>query len=69
MDANTLAYKIVKETIAEDGQRRSAPRSKAARAGGIVGGANRAKVLSPERRKEISVKANDARWGDRSPKS
>ena len=35
---------------------------KNARLGGLKGGKNRAKKLSPERRKEIAQKAAKARW-------
>jgi len=33
------------------------------RAGGLVGGPNRAKVLSPARRREIAQMGAKARWG------
>ena len=61
MDLNTRAFAVVSratdETSESDGGRREA-----ARKAGRLGGAARAKVLTPQRRREIAVKANQARW-------
>jgi hypothetical protein len=61
MDLNTRAFAVVSkatnETPESDGGRREA-----ARKAGRLGGAARAKVLTPQRRREIAVKANQARW-------
>ena len=37
------------------------------RKGGLKGGKERAKKLSPERRREIAKKAASARWSDKQP--
>ena len=62
MDLNRNAFRIVESLT---GEKKEDPRVSAARIGGRQGGPARAAVLSPERRKEIAVKANRARW-DRS---
>jgi hypothetical protein len=62
MDLNRNAFRIVKALTEES---KEDPRVSAARLGGRQGGPARAAVLSPERRKEIAVKANRARWGRR----
>jgi hypothetical protein len=62
MDLNTTAFAIVQKL---SGQKPVSPRSSAARKAGVVGGVARAKVLTPERRKEIAAKANRTRWKDR----
>ena len=58
VDLNRNAHRIVAALAGEK------PRSSkgSGRSGGIVGGPARAKVLSPERRKEIAVIASVSRW-------
>jgi hypothetical protein len=60
MDLNVNAFRIVNTITSEN---KDDKRSSAARAGGVVGGPARAKKLTPERRKAIAAKANQARWG------
>jgi len=62
VDLNTTAFAIVQKL---SGQKQTSPRSSVASRAGLVGGPARAKVLSPERRKEIAANANRARWKDR----
>jgi hypothetical protein len=57
MDINTLAYKIVQQSIGEEPEAK--PESPNAKRGH-----SRAKTLTPERRKEIAQKAAKARWGE-----
>lgn len=59
MDLNVSAFRIVQQLTSET---KGNKRSMAGRAGGAVGGPARAKKLTPERRKEIAKKANEARW-------
>lgn len=62
MDLNASAFRIVQELTTENKRRK---RSAAAKIAGQAGGPARASKLTPERRKEISAKANAARWKDR----
>ncbi|MBI2074270.1 MAG: hypothetical protein HYT83_00360 [Candidatus Levybacteria bacterium] len=58
MDINKLASKITKKATEEKN-----PHAQAlGRLGGLVGGYARAKKLSARRKKEIAVKAAQARW-------
>jgi hypothetical protein len=59
MDLNLTAFRIVHSLTAET---KEDIKSQAGRAGGKLGGPARALKLSPERRKEIAQKANQARW-------
>ena len=65
MDLNRNAFRIVQALTEKKDEN---PRSAQARIGGQHGGAARAKVLSPERRKEIAEKASRSRWGARQTK-
>lgn len=60
MDLNKTAFRIVKSLTEED--KASTSRSRAARIGGKAGGPARARQLTAEKRHEIAVKANRARW-------
>jgi hypothetical protein len=59
MDLNVAAYRIVQRLTTEN---KDDKRSVDARSGGKAGGPARASKLTPERRKEIAVLANRARW-------
>ena len=59
MDLNVSAFRIVKSVTTE---KETDKRSLAAKAGGRIGGPARANKLTPERRREIAVVANKARW-------
>ena len=59
MDLNVSAFRIVQGLTTEN---KDDKKSIAARAGGRAGGPARAQKLSPERRKEIALGANKARW-------
>lgn len=59
MDLNRSAFRIVQQLTTEN---KDVKRLAAARVGGKAGGPARAAKLTPEQRKEISVKANKARW-------
>lgn len=59
MDLNRNAFRIVKSLTSE---KKEDPRIAVARLGGLKGGAARAAALTPARRQEIAVKANQARW-------
>jgi hypothetical protein len=59
MDLNRTAFRIV-NALSEENTKD--PRSQSASVAGKSGGPARAASLSPERRKEIAVKANRARW-------
>ena len=63
MDLNTNAYRIVSSLTDENkGENK---RSAAARNAGKHGGPARAATLSKDRRREIAVKAVQARWAKR----
>jgi hypothetical protein len=59
MDLNVNAFRIVNTLTTE---KKDDKRVSAARIGGVVGGPARARKLTAERRREIAVKANRARW-------
>jgi hypothetical protein len=56
MDANTLAFSIVQQSIGEKPIKKPNPRTSKR-------GEARAKALTPERRSEIASKAAAKRWG------
>ena len=60
MDMNVRAFRTVQAAVSEltvlD------ERKESSRKGGLRGGPSRARKTSPERRKEIAMKANAARW-------
>jgi hypothetical protein len=60
MDLNVRAFRTVQAALSEP----VAPnkRRQSSRKGGLRGGPARAKAVSPERRKEIALKASAARW-------
>jgi len=60
-DANQLAKSIVDLATGEDKTSLKKPQP-LGRAGGLVGGKARARVLSPSERKAIAEKAAKARW-------
>ena len=62
MDLNVSAFRIVQQLTTENKEDK---RKSAARVAGQVGGPARARKLTPTRRKEIAVKANEARWKKR----
>jgi len=65
-DPNQLAAAVVAEAVGDAPPEELDTRDPAAvslgRRGGLKGGKARAEKLSPERRKEIAKKANEARW-------
>lgn len=63
-DTNKLAFQIVQESIGEwDPESGKNPAAVAlGRKGGLIGGKARAAKLSSKRRKEIALKAAEARW-------
>ena len=63
-DFNITAFNVVQEATEQIEKRRKTFDPVAlGRLGGLKGGKARAEKLSPERRKEIAVKAASARWG------
>jgi hypothetical protein len=60
MDLNVTAFRIVQKLTTEN--KEDTKRSSAASVAGRVGGPARARKLSPERQREIALKANQARW-------
>lgn len=61
-DLNRLAAAIVGDAIDEAPPEPKSKQAKAGRIGGLKGGVQRSKQLSPERRSEIARAAADARW-------
>jgi hypothetical protein len=61
-DLNRLAAAIVGEATEETPQKPESQQARAGRTGGIRGGKERAKRLSPDERSEIARKAAAARW-------
>lgn len=61
-DLNRLAAAIVGDATDETSVEPESKQAKAGRIGGLKGGAQRAKQLSPERRSEIARAAANARW-------
>jgi hypothetical protein len=59
MDLNLNAFRIIQSLTEE---KKEDAKSAAGRAGGKAGGPARAAKLSPERIREIALKANRARW-------
>ncbi len=67
-DPNQLGKLIVELSVGEVSDPVPLPLSPAsefARSGGLKGGRARAKALTPERRREIALKAAKTRWGKR----
>jgi hypothetical protein len=67
-DPNQLAKLIVDlatGTAREDQPEPPTPAQEFARSGGLAGGVARAKVLTPEQRREIARKAAAKRWAKR----
>ncbi len=62
-DVNVIAARIVSEATDEAHIVKNPAAVALGRLGGLKGGKARAEKLSPERRKEIAVKAASARWG------
>ena len=60
-DINILAKTIVGKVTEEPSEKNPAAVA-LGRLGGLKGGKARAKILSPEKRKEIAKKAAQARW-------
>ena len=58
MDVNTLAFKIVQQSIGEEPIKKKQPAT-------AQRGLKRAAALTPEQRKAIAVKAATARWGSK----
>lgn len=61
-DLNRLAAAIVGEATTDAQAKPESQRAKAGRIGGLKGGKQRAKRLSPTRRSEIARAAAEARW-------
>lgn len=62
-DVNMVAASIVEEATKVAKPEKNPYAVALGRLGGLKGGRARAEKLSPERRKEIAVKAATARWG------
>lgn len=62
-DTNLLASHIVSKATDETHIAKNPAAVALGRLGGLKGGKARAERLSPERRKEIAIKAASARWG------
>jgi hypothetical protein len=60
MDMNLRAFRTVQAALS--GPVAPTKRKQSSRKGGLRGGPARAKVMSPERRKEIALKASAVRW-------
>ena len=65
-DPNQLAKLMIDIATGETGEQAETPTIDRARKAGVVGGPARARVLSPERRKQIASKAASARWNKES---
>jgi hypothetical protein len=63
MDLNANAFRIVQHLTTNE--KKEDKRVAAARRGGRAGGPARALKLTAEQRREIAVKANEARWQKR----
>lgn len=62
-DANIIVIAITEQSTGEAHIVKNPAAVALGRLGGLKGGRVRAEKLSPERRKEIAVKAESARWG------
>jgi hypothetical protein len=62
MDLNVSAFRIVQQITTDNKEDK---KTSAARVAGKIGGPARARKLTPERRREIAAKANEARWSKR----
>lgn len=61
-DINVIASNVVDKATDEEHIVKNPAAIALSRLGGLKGGKARAKKLSPERRREIAVKASRARW-------
>jgi hypothetical protein len=66
MDLNVQAFRLVQEVTKEAPVEKIAKRA-ASRKGGLRGGLARAKSMTQERRREIALTANAARWAGADP--
>lgn len=61
-DLNRLAAAIVGDATTDEASIQESQQAMAGREGGLKGGVQRSKRLSPERRSEIARAAANARW-------
>lgn len=61
-DINQLAKMIVDLTTGDAKEKPESVKAQSGRKGGLKGGAARKIALTPERRKEIAIKAAQSRW-------
>lgn len=67
-DFSQIAFNVVQQATGEASPKEPAtPKQEAGSKGGIKGGAARAIKLTPEKRREIAVKAAKTRWAKTSP--
>jgi hypothetical protein len=73
-DVNETAFAIMQQATGQDSKQDTTPSEKnpaavaLGRLGGLKGGVERAKRLSPARLKSIAKKGAAARWGKKQPK-
>jgi hypothetical protein len=62
-DFTQVAYAVFQQAVGEVPKKAPSPKQEAGRKGGLKGGAKRMTDLTPEQRKELALKAANARWG------
>jgi hypothetical protein len=66
MDLNVRAFRTVQAAL-EELSPEVKRKKEASRRGGLAGGKSRSKALSAQRKKEIALAANAARWSPKTP--
>jgi hypothetical protein len=62
-DFSQIALDVVRRATGEQPAPATSPKKEAGRKGGLKGGARRMESMTPEQRKELALKAANARWG------
>ena len=62
-DFSQVAFAVFQQATGAVPKTAPSPRKEASRKGGLKGGAKRMADMTPEERKELALKAANARWG------
>lgn len=66
-DFTQVAFSVVQQATGEEAKPVKTPKQEASRKGGLKGGSKRMENLTEEERKELALKAANARWDKNAP--
>lgn len=66
-DFSQIAFDVVQQATGEQPRPAPSPKQQAGRKGGLKGGKSRMEQLSAEEKKELAMKAANARWNKSAP--